>query len=182
MANTSKGSYPALRIIAAWYKAVGILISAILVISGAVIAKDDGLTGLVMLIALGAIIAFVVFVSVAEIIQLFLDSESNTRQAADHLKQLVELNTKPKPVKEKAPAKSLPKATPKPAARQASRTRKANTSQAESIKVLIKSLSDDGLSPESIAEELRNEGLPTLSGEATWTEPQVTAVLRQTPK
>lgn len=182
MAISDKQKYPALKIIAAWYKAFGFLVGGIILLAGiaAILKGGSGSVGVGLVI--GAIVFVILSVSIAEIIQLFLDSESNTRQAADHLKQLVDLNAKPDPAKRKTPPESPPKTPQKPVAGPAAQPRKANGSQAESIIVLIKSLFDDGLSPESIAEELRSEGLPTLSGEVAWTEPQVAAVLRRPSK
>ena len=175
MKESTKGKYPALRIIAAWYKTVGYVVSVIFVIACLVIAKDDGITGVVMMMGLGALVSFAVFVSIAEIIQLFLDSENNTRQSAEYLKQLVELQAPPSPAPKSEPAKPAPTAPPsiKPAAR----ARKAPSSQAESIRSLIKHLHGDGLSPDEITEELKNEGLPTLTGEPEWTCDQVRAAL-----
>ena len=175
MKESAKGKYPALRIIAAWYKTVGYVVSVIFVIAGLVIAKDDGITGVVMLMGVGALVSFAVFVSIAEIIQLFLDSENNTRSAAEYLKQLVELQAPPTPKSE--PANPAPAARPKPAIKPVARARKAPASQAESIRSLIKHLHGDGLSPDEITEELKNEGLPTLTGEPEWTSSQVAAAL-----
>jgi len=177
MKESAKGKYPALRIIAAWYKTVGYVVSVIFVIAGLVIAKDDGITGVVMLMGVGALVSFAVFVSIAEIIQLFLDSENNTRSAAEYLKQLVELQAPPSPTPKSEPANPAPAARPKPAIKPVARARKAPASQAESIRSLIKHLHGDGLSPDEITEELKNEGLPTLTGEPEWTSSQVAAAL-----
>jgi len=177
MKESKTGKYPALNLIAAWYKAVGYIVSAIFVISGLIMAKDDGITGVVMLMGLGALVSFAVFVSIAEIIQLFLDSENNTRSAAEYLKQLVELQAPPSPTPKSEPANPAPAARPKPAIKPVARARKAPASQAESIRSLIKHLHGDGLSPDEITEELKSEGLPTLTGEPEWTCDQVRAAL-----
>lgn len=190
MAGSKQGKYPALNLIAAWYKAVGYIVSAIFVISGLIMAKDDGITGVVMLMGLGALVSFAVFVSIAEIIQLFLDSENNTRQSAEYLKQLVELQAPPSPAPKSDPAKPAPAvptkpaptAPPKSAIKPVARARKAPASQAESIRSLIKHLHGDGLSPDEITEELKNEGLPTLTGEPEWTCAQVKTALEAAAK
>jgi|26BtaG_2_1085354.scaffolds.fasta_scaffold32105_2 hypothetical protein len=182
MKESAKGKYPALRIIAAWYKTVGYVVSVIFVIAGLVIAKDDGITGVVMLMGVGALVSFAVFVSIAEIIQLFLDSENNTRQSAEYLKQLVELQAPPSPTPKSEPAKPAPTAPPKSAIKPVARPRKAPASQAESIRSLIKHLHGDGLSPDEITEELKSEGLPTLTGEPEWTCAQVKAALEAAAK
>jgi hypothetical protein len=145
-------------------------------------AKDDGITGVVMLMGVGALVSFAVFVSIAEIIQLFLDSENNTRQSAEYLKQLVELQAPPPPAPKSEPAKPAPTAPPKSAIKPVARPRKAPARQAESIRSLIKHLHGDGLNPDEIAEELKNEGLPTLTGEPEWTCAQVKASLEAATK
>lgn len=170
MAKSNGTRYPALRTIAAWYKAFGYLVGGILALSGVIsLVKSDGFA-----VGIGLVVGGVAFailsIAVAEIIAVFLDTESSTRSSAESLQKLVELQSaSPRPP---APAaqRPAPKPTPTPP------PRKATASQEESIRKLIRNLSADGRSPDQIAFELRKEGMPTL-GSSTWTTEAVEAAL-----
>ncbi|KMQ75310.1 hypothetical protein [Marinobacter subterrani] len=171
MANSDKEKYPALRIIAAWYKAFGYLVGAVLVVSAIVTIWNDGSTAVAGGMFVGAVTFVILSIAVAEIIQVFLDSESNTRLSAEYLGELVSMQAKENKLKAppaKAPAPIKPR--PEPA-------KKASSAQAETIKDLIKSLRGDGLSPDEIAKELKAEAMPTLDGSASWDADAVQGVL-----
>ncbi|UDL03986.1 recombinase family protein [Marinobacter sp. CA1] len=168
MAKSNGTRYPALRTIAAWYKAFGYLVGGILALSGVIsLVKSDGFA-----VGIGLVVGGVAFailsIAVAEIIAVFLDTESSTRSSAESLQKLVELQSAPPKPPAPAAQRPAPKPTPPP--------RKATASQEESIRKLIRNLSADGRSPDQIAFELRKEGMPTL-GSSTWTTEAVEAAL-----
>ncbi|MCL1476764.1 MULTISPECIES: hypothetical protein [unclassified Marinobacter] len=167
MDNSEQAKYPALRIIAAWYKVFGYLVGGILVIYGVILSFGDGSTSVGIGVLLGGLAFVVISVATAEIIQVFLDTETHTRNSADLLGQLVDLNKKnarPAP----APAEIMKRPMP---------ARKANEAQAQSIKNLIHHLHKDGLSDDEIVRELKAENMPTLDGATSWNASAVTQVL-----
>ncbi|MCL1485156.1 hypothetical protein MIH18_23605 (plasmid) [Marinobacter sp. M3C] len=173
MKNSTKSEsakYPALRIIAAWYKALGLVVGGILIIVGAVSGWQD--ESFVAFISWGSagVIFIILAVSIAEIIQVFLDTERSTRDSAGYLQRLVELQAKPQP---SAPAR----ATPAVRVRRPPEPQPATPSQADSIKVLIRGLHEDGLTEEQIVKELQSENISTLDGANGWTSSAVRKVL-----
>lgn len=173
MASSDKDKYPALRIIAAWYKVFGYLVGAILGISAFSVMWEDGTKSIAIGMIVGAVVFVILSMAVAEIIQVFLDSESNTRRSAEYLKELLELQTKSET------PKSTPKKSAAPSRKPHALAKKATASKAETIKALIKNLRNDGLSPQAIAEELQAEAMPTLDGKPSWNAAAVDAVLSE---
>lgn len=186
--SKSTGNYPALRVIVAWYKVVGYFIGGIIALGGLISIMGDGSAAAGIGLLIGAVVFIVLSVAVAEIIQVFLDTQNNTRESADALHRLVELQSSPglpdpapKPVAPAAPARAaepIGRGNP-PARKHPAAAPKATREQAESIRGLIKSLHGDGETIESIAKELQVEGLPTLDGSGTWTAEAVSSVLRE---
>ena len=171
MDHSDQAKYPALRIIAAWYKAFGYLVGGILVIYGVVLMFGDGSTSIGIGVLLGGLAFVVISVATAEIIQVFLDTETHTRNSADLLGQLVDLNKKnAQPASKPAPAPAAIMKRPIPA-------QKANEAQTQSIKNLIHHLHEDGLSADEIVRELRAENMPTLDGSTSWNTSAVASVL-----
>jgi hypothetical protein len=169
MDNSEQAKYPALRIIAAWYKVFGYLVGGILVIYGVILIFGDGSTSVGIGVLLGGLAFVVISVATAEIIQVFLDTETHTRNSADLLGQLVDLNKKnARPASKPAPAAIMKRPIP---------ARKANEAQAQSIKNLIHHLYKDGLSADEIVRELKAENMPTLDGATSWNASAVTQVL-----
>lgn len=191
MEKSGSSMYPALRLIAGWFKIVGYVVTAAFVISGLVAAAKDGLSSVFFGFTIGGLFAFAFFVSIAEIIQLLLDSERNTRDSAHYLKKLVELQSGERgsdgdslrtipvqpasPEPEKRPSSAI-KRKPTPA-----RTRPApvpiTPAQAESIRKLVRHLHADGLSLSEIVKELAFEGIQALDGTGRWSEEAVQEVL-----
>lgn len=164
--------YPALRIIAAWYKALGLMVGGILIITGAVSGWQD--ESFVAFISWGSagVIFIILSVSIAEIIQVFLDTERSTCDSAGYLKQLVEQQAKPQ---SSAPAPA--QAAPALRVRRPLAPRPATPSQVDSIKALIRGLHEDGLTEEQIVRELRGENVSTLDGASGWTASAVRSAL-----
>lgn len=172
MAKPDKAKYPALRIIAAWYKLVGCLLGLLIAVAGLVTVFGDGDNRVGTVLIVIALVFMIVSIAVAEIIQVFLDTERNTRHTAEATQRLVELHlkkTEPEPMLQTAPKRAAPA---KPMAR------KASPEQAASIKTLIRNLHSDGLDAEQIAEELSKEGMPTLDGAPVWTPEAVDLALK----
>jgi hypothetical protein len=172
MKNSTKSEsakYPALRIIAAWYKALGLVVGGILIIVGAVSGWQD--ESFVAFASWGSagVIFIILAVSIAEIIQVFLDTERSTRDSAGYLQRLVELQAKPAA----APAR----ATPAVRVRRPPEPQPATPSQADSIKALIRGLHEDGLTEEQIVRELQGENVSTLDGASGWTASAVRSAL-----
>lgn len=189
--SKSAGNYPALRIIAAWYKVVGYFIGGIIALGGLISIMGDGSAAAGIGLLIGAVVFVVLSVAVAEIIQVFLDTQNNTRECADALHRLVDLQSSPglpdpapkpvTPVAPTAPARAAEPVAPgnPPARQRPTATPKATKGQADSIRGLIKNLHGDGETVESIAKELQVEGMPTLDGSGTWTAAAVSSVLRE---
>jgi hypothetical protein len=171
MDNSEQAKYPALRIIAAWYKVFGYLVGGILVIYGVILSFGDGSTSVGIGVLLGGLAFVVISVATAEIIQVFLDTETHTRNSADLLAQLVDLN------KKNTRAASKPATVPAAIMKRPMPARKANEAQAQSIKNLIHHLHKDGLSDDEIVRELKAENMPTLDGATSWNASAVTQVL-----
>lgn len=169
MANSEKSKYPALRIIAAWYKAFGYVVGAILAFAGIASLFRDGGGSVAVGLIVGAVIFVILSMAVAEIIQVFMDTESNTRNSADYLKALLDMQVKER-------AARTPK-TAKPIRQRPEPPKKATESQAQTIRALIQNLHKDGLSADEIAQELRSEGMPTMDGGDSWTAKSVEEVL-----
>ncbi len=167
MANSEKAKYPALRIIAAWYKAFGYVVGAIMIFAGIASLFKDGGGSVAVGLIVGAIVFVILSMAVAEIIQVFMDTEDNTRSSADYLKELLDIQLK---------AARIPK-TAKPIRARPEPSKKATESQAQTIKGLIQNLHKDGLSADAIAGELRSESMPTLDGGESWTARSVNEIL-----
>lgn len=197
MGQSEKSKYPALRIIAAWYKTVGYVIGGIIVISAVIGTFINGLNIASFGIGIAGVVFIIMSMSIAEIIQVFLDTESSTRSSANSLRELVELKKEPG---ESAPCASdasaapeepveseklgRPEKTPEPIKKPVAKPAKPapnkvapNSEQAKSIKNLIKHLHGDGLTASEIVRELRAENIQTLDGAARWTEKAVHDVL-----
>lgn len=165
--KSSNRNYPALRIIATWNKLFGYIIGALILLSGFITLFGEGSNALGLGLILGAIVVVVASIAVAETIQVFLDTEGNTRSAADSLQQLVDLTEK----RETPPAKNPPpklRKKPEPAG-----TVSLESERGKSIKKLIVSLTDDGMSAEQIAAELNQENMPTFDDLPRWTAESV---------
>ncbi|NWO04533.1 MAG: recombinase family protein [Alteromonadaceae bacterium] len=173
MAKADKPRYPALKIIAAWYKVFGYFVGAILAIGGLLSIVNSDSAGLGLGLLIGAVIFVVISVATAELIQAFLDTEDNTRTSAELLQKLVDLQGEPKQTP-KSPAKEI-----KPNPTRNAAKKKATPDQADSIRRLIHNLSSDGLTAEQIARDLTQEGMPTLDGTAIWTAEAVSEVLKE---
>lgn len=171
MAVSGKAKYPALRIIAAWYKAFGYLVGAVIFLAGMAALFKGGSGSVAIGLMVGAVVFVIMSMSIAEIIQVFLDTEDNTKSSADSLKELLDLQVKGKA--QKAP----PTQSVKPAAKRQAPPKGANESQAQSIKNLIRNLHSDGMSSAEIAQELRSEGMPVLGGADSWTAGSVDEIL-----
>jgi hypothetical protein len=173
MKNSTKSEsakYPALRIIAAWYKALGLVVGGILIIVGSVSGWQDESFVAFASWGFAGVIFIILSVSIAEIIQVFLDTERSTRDSAGYLRQLVELQTKLQSAASAQPTPAKPSRRP-PAPQQ------ATPSQADSIKALIHGLHEDGLTEEQILMELQSENISTLDGANGWTTSAVRKVL-----
>jgi hypothetical protein len=159
-----------LRIIAAWYKALGLVVGGILIIVGSVSGWQD--ESFVAFASWGSagVIFIILSVSIAEIIQVFLDTERSTRDSAGYLQRLVELQAKPT-----APAPAQVTAAVR--ARRPPAPQQATASQSDSIKALIMGLHEDGLTEEQIVKELQGENVPTLDGSGGWTSEAVRGVI-----
>lgn len=174
MADSEKSKYPALRIIAAWYKAFGYLVGGIVFLAGAVALSKSGSTSVGFALIIGAAVFVVLSMAVAEIIQVFLDTENNTRSSAGYLRDLLELQQK----------NNTPATTPTPKPRKSpvkhnEPAKAASEDQAQSIRKLIRNLHNDGMSSTEIAQELKAEGMPTLDDTGNWSSKLVNDVLMQ---
>lgn len=169
MAKSGKTRYPALRIIAAWYKVFGCVVGLIMALAGLIAVFGDGDSRFGIGLIIAALVFMVLSIAVAEVIQVFLDTENNTRVTAEATQKLVEIQTKA----------SGPNPPPQPLRKKTPIAKRASPEQANSIRTLIRNLHADGHSSNQIAEELRKEGMPTLDGEATWTAEAIEQVLRE---
>lgn len=188
MNKSEKARYPALRIIAAWYKAFGYVVGGIILIAGVfAVSNDGGSVGIGIIV--GAVVFIILSISIAEIIQVFLDTEASTRSSASYLKELVDIQKRPEgpsePVVADRQARSRrPDKAPEPP-RSPEKTKQtpsvskpvSDATQAQSIKNLIKHLHGDGLTAQEIVRELKSEGIRALDESGGWTEKAVHNVL-----
>jgi hypothetical protein len=171
MDDSEQAKYPALRIIAAWDKVFGYLVGGILVIYAAVLIFGDESTPVGIGVFLGGLAFVVISVVTAEIIQVFLDTENHTRDSADLLGQLVELN------KMNAQPASKPALEPASMMKRPMPAQKSNEAQAQSIKNVIHYLYKEGLSADEIVRVLKAENMPPLDSATSWSAIAVTNVL-----
>jgi len=84
MSNSTQNKYPALRIISGIFKVLGWIIALISVISTFYfLSEEDGIQFLAIASILGGGILTLSFLSISEIIKVFIDIEENTRKASE---------------------------------------------------------------------------------------------------
>lgn len=174
MGERVKSRYPALQIIASWYRLLALVIGVISMGVSLAMIFMEGSRTVGVYSALATVVFVILTVALAETIKVVLDTEENTRNSSEHLSRLVEIHqneqmarSQPAPVTPRKIKKRIPLPV------------EEDSDQGKSIQTLIRTLSNDGLSDAEIAAELKKENMPALRGYGAWTPETVRRVLNR---